>query len=80
MKYRIPEGTQNDAQFRLKGYGIPSLRGGAQGDLLVHVQVEVPKRLSEKQKELLRQLEDSLTGKEYEGKKTFADKIKGMFT
>ena len=80
VKYRIPEGTQNDAQFRLKGYGIPSLRGGAQGDLLVHVQVEVPKRLSEKQKELLRQLEDSLTGKEYEGKKTFADKIKGMFT
>ena len=79
VKYRIQEGTQNDAEFRLKGYGLPSLRGGGTGDLLVHVRVEVPRKLTEKQKELLRQLEDSLTGREYESKKSFADKIKDMF-
>ncbi len=79
VKYRIPEGTQNDAEFRLKGYGLPSLRGGGNGDLLVRVKVEVPRRLNEKQKALLRQLEDSLTGREYSDKKTFADKLKGMF-
>ena len=79
VKYRIPEGTQNDAEFRLKGYGIANLRGGGTGDLLVHVRVEVPKRLNEKQKELLKKLEESLTGKEYEGKKNFLDKVKSLF-
>lgn len=79
VKYRIPEGTQSGDELRLKGYGIPSLRGGGQGDLLVRVQVEVPKRLSEKQKELLRQLEDSMSGKEYEKRKSFGEKLKGMF-
>lgn len=80
VKYRIPEGTQNDTEFRLKGLGLPSLRGGAVGDLVVRVKVEVPKRLSEKQKELLRQLEESLTGKEYENGKSFAEKIKSKFS
>ncbi len=79
VKYRIPEGTQNDTEFRLKGYGLPNLRGGGTGDLLVRVKVEVPKKLNEKQKELLRQFENSTTGKEYEGKKSFVDKLKGMF-
>ena len=79
VKYRIPEGTQNDTEFRLKGYGLPNLRGGGTGDLLVRVKVEVPKKLSEKQKELLRQFENSTTGREYEGKKSFVDKLKGMF-
>lgn len=80
VKYRIPEGTQNDTEFRLKGQGLPSLRGGAAGDLVVRVKVEVPKRLSEKQKELLRQLEESLTGKEYENGKSFTEKIKSKFS
>jgi molecular chaperone DnaJ len=79
VKYRIPEGTQNDAEFRLKGYGIANLRGGGTGDLLVHVRVEVPKRLNEKQKELLKKLEESLTGREYEAKKNFLDKVKSLF-
>jgi len=68
VKYRIPEGTQNDAQFRLKGHGIQELRGNGKGDLLVRVRVEVPRRLNDKQKEILRQLEASMTGKEYRGR------------
>ena len=79
VKYRIPEGTQTESEFRLKGYGLPDLRGGGKGDLIVRVRVEVPKRLNNKQKELLKQLEDSLTGKEYENKKNFADKLKDLF-
>jgi len=79
VKYHIPEGTQNDDLFRLKGYGIQQLQGSGKGDLVVRVRVEVPRKLSEKQKELLRQLEDSTTGKEYEGRKSFMEKLKGMF-
>ena len=79
VKYRIPDGTQNDAEFRLKGYGVPNLRGGGTGDLVVRVKVEVPKRLNDKQKKLLQELEESLNGREYETKKSFADKVKGMY-
>ena len=78
VKYRIPEGTQSETEFRLKGHGIPSLRGNATGDLVVRVKVEVPKKLTEKQKELLRQLESSLTGKEYDAKRAFMDKAKSI--
>lgn len=80
VRYRIPEGVQSGDEFRLKGYGIQELRGGGKGDLLVRVRVEVPKRLNDKQKELLRQLEDSMSGKEYENRKSFAEKWKDIFS
>ena len=79
VKQRIPEGTQTGTQFRIKGQGIPSLKNGLKGDLILTVHVEVPRKLNERQKDLLRQLEQSLRGKEYEGRKTFADKIKEIF-
>lgn len=79
VKQRIPEGTQNGTQFRIKGKGIPSLRNGVKGDLILTVNVEVPRKLTEKQKELLRQFDQSLGGKEYEGRKSFADKLKERF-
>lgn len=79
VKQRIPEGTQTGAQFRIKGKGIPSLRNGLKGDLILTVHVEVPKKLTEKQKDILRQFDQSMGGKEYEGRKTFADKLKEMF-
>jgi molecular chaperone DnaJ len=79
VKYRIPEGTQTDTEFRIKGQGVPFLRGAGKGDLLVKVRVEVPKRLTEKQRDLLRQFDATTTGREYEGKKSFMDKIKDAF-
>ncbi len=79
VKQRIPEGTQTGTEFRIKGQGIPSIKTGAKGDLVLKVHVEVPKKLNDKQKELLRQLEQSLSGKEYENRKTFADKLKELF-
>ncbi len=52
---KIPTGTQSGTTFRLREKGMPTLRGGRQGDQLVRVQVEVPKSLSSEQKELLEQ-------------------------
>lgn len=77
--FHIPEGTQNDAEFRIKGQGIQQLRGSYRGDLVLHIRVEVPKRLTEKQKDLLRQFEEVTSGKEYETRKSFLDKVKDIF-
>ena len=79
VKYNIPEGTQPGTVFRIRGQGIPSLRGGVKGDLYIEINVEVPKKLTDKQKELLRQFEGSLTGREYEQKKSFCDRMKNAF-
>ena len=60
VKYRIPEGTQNGAVFRLKGYGIPNLRGSGKGDLMVAGTGADSQEIERQQKELLRQFEQSL--------------------
>ena len=79
VKYTVPEGTQNGAEFRLRGKGVPQVRSSFVGDLVVRVRVEVPTRLTEKQKELLRQFDETSTGKEYNERKSFLDKMKGLF-
>jgi len=79
VKLTVPEGTQNDAVLRLRGHGVPMLRGNGKGDLFIKVRVEIPKRLGDRQKELLRQFEESLTGKEYEGRKSFLNRLKEGF-
>ncbi len=50
---KVPSGTQHGSTFRLRGYGMPHLRGSGKGDLLVKVNVKVPKKLNQKQKDLL---------------------------
>ena len=79
VKYKIPEGTQPGQTFRIKGAGIPFLRGSGKGDLYVNVNVEVPRHLTEKQKDLLRQFAGTETGSEYEQKKSFFDRVKEAF-
>ena len=59
---KLPEGTQNGKQFRLRGKGVKSVRGGPTGDLICTVLVETPVKLNKQQKELLRQFADSLGG------------------
>jgi len=59
----VPAGTQPGTVFRIKGEGVPSLRGRGRGDLLVRVDVEVPTRLSEEEGALLRSLAE-LRGEE----------------
>ena len=80
VKYTVPEGTQNDTEFRLRGKGVPQVRSSYTGDLIVRVRVEVPTRLNEKQKDLLRQLDAASTGREYKERKTFLDKMKDLFS
>ncbi len=60
VKLTIPEGTQPGAVFRLRGKGIPFLRGGGRGDQFVSVNVSVPKNMTGQQKELLRQFAASM--------------------
>ncbi len=62
VSLKIPAGTQSEKVFRLRGKGVKSVRGGATGDLLCRVHVEVPVNLNKAQKQLLQQLADSLDG------------------
>ncbi len=61
VELTIPEGTQNGAMFKMRGKGIQKLQSSSRGDQYVRVTVEVPRKLTEKQKELLREF-DVLSG------------------
>ncbi len=78
-KFKLPEGTQTGTQFTLKGKGIPVIRSTRRGNLYFTVTVEVPKNLSSKQKELLRQFDESCNSTNLSGKKSFAEKLKNLF-
>lgn len=69
IKYKIPEGTQPGTVFRIRGKGIKRLGGNDRGDMYITVGVEIPRRLSSKQKELLRAFDDSVNGNEPQEKK-----------
>ncbi|MGR3761208.1 molecular chaperone DnaJ [Roseobacteraceae bacterium NS-SX3] len=57
-RVQIPEGSQSGRQMRLRGKGMPALRGGAPGDMFIELAVETPVNLTARQKELLREFED----------------------
>ena len=80
VKYRFPEGTQPGQVFCIRGEGVPHLRGSGKGDLYVTAVVEIPKKLTEKQKELLRQFDGTASGNQYEKKKSFFDRVKDAFS
>ena len=79
VKSTIPEGTQTDTEFRIRGKGIQQLGSNNKGDLIFKVRVETPRRLTEKQRELLRQFDGDDNGKQYDQRKTFIDKVKELF-
>lgn len=60
VQYNVPAGTQSGDVFKLKGKGIQSLNNRGRGDELVRVIVDVPRNLNEKQKQLLRELDEAL--------------------
>ncbi|MBU3823363.1 MAG: molecular chaperone DnaJ [Candidatus Oceanisphaera merdipullorum] len=62
VKLKIPAETQTGRSFRLKGKGVRSARNGQMGDLVCKVYIETPVSLTEEQKTLLQQLEDSYVG------------------
>jgi molecular chaperone DnaJ len=79
----IAEGTQSGKTFRMRGKGIKGVRSSYPGDLYCHVTVETPVRLTEKQKKLLREFDESLKAggqKHSPQEKSFVDRMKGFFT
>ncbi len=86
VKLKIPAESQSGKLFRLRGKGVTPVRGGGVGDLLCRVTVETPVKLSEKQKDLLRQFKASMQGDEakhspqestwFQGVKDFFESLK----
>jgi len=68
---KIPSGTASETTFKMRGKGLPSLRGEEQGDQLVKVKIEVPKKLNKHQLELIKEL------KEEKPSKSFLERIFG---
>ena len=59
LKLKIPAGTQSNARLRLKGYGMPRMNGRGRGDAMVQVTISVPKKLSKKQKDLVKDMAEA---------------------
>ena len=76
---KVPEGTQPGKVMRIKGKGIPNLRGGSRGDQLVRIKVVVPTKLSDKQKDALRKFADISKDNINPEEKSFMDKVKDFF-
>ena len=76
IEYKIPEGTQTGTTFRMRGKGIQNVNGRGRGDQYVRVNIEVPKNLSDKQKKLLREFEETSTDENQVKRKSFWDKVK----
>jgi len=75
---RIPDGCQNDQVIRVKGKGMPKFRSDLRGDLYVHVNVAIPKKLTKSQRELLEKLAQDL-GEDYAQSRSTFDKLRDAF-
>lgn len=78
-KLKISEGAQSGAQFRIRHKGVPNLNGGGRGDLIVHVEVKTPSRLTREQRKLLEQLRETLPVDNSPAEKGLFEKVKDYF-
>jgi len=78
-KLSIPRGTQSGELFRLRGQGVPNVRSGRKGDLIAQAVIEVPKKLGERQEELLRELAEAEKTEVSPRRKGFLDWLKSQF-
>jgi len=74
----VPAGTQHGEVFKLKGRGLPDVRSYRSGDELVQIVIEVPKKLNDRQKTLLREFSASEDARLRQQRKGFFDKLKGL--
>jgi molecular chaperone DnaJ len=81
VKMRLPPGTESGKVFRLRGKGIAVFGGVGKGDQLVTVEVEVPKKVSSRERELLELLTQAMSEKspELSERKRFVDKLRALF-
>jgi molecular chaperone DnaJ len=80
--FTVPEGTQSGKTFRLRSKGIKGLRSSIAGDLYVHVQVETPVKLTDQQRDILKQFEKSLSeggARHSPQSKSWFDRVKSFF-
>lgn len=75
----IPSGTQHGEVFKIKGKGLPDMRSHRSGDELVQILIEVPRKLTEKQRHLLREFAATEDAAVLPNRKGFLDKLKEMF-
>jgi len=78
-RVKIPEGSESGKQFRLKTKGMPVLRSKQQGDLYIQVEVETPKNLSAKQRELLKSFEEASNSNTSPASNGFFARVKEFF-
>lgn len=76
----IPAGIQSGKQLRKRGAGMPVLQGHGRGDLVIEITVETPTKLSARQKEILREFQETETGEECPQSRGFFDRIKDAWT
>jgi molecular chaperone DnaJ len=79
VNLKIPEGTQSGKTLRLRGKGLPSLRGSKKGDQFVRIFVEVPTKLSSKQRKILQQFADETNEDVSPVTKGFIEKLRDLF-
>lgn len=79
VKMRIPSGTQSGKIFRLRGKGISVMGGYGKGDELVKVVVEVPEKISKRQRQLIGELAAEMGEEVHPQQKSFLDKLKALF-
>src|SRR5579884_1846697 len=76
---RIPEGMQAGSRVRLRNLGMPRLQGHGRGDLIVHLEVRTPVKLTKEQRRLFEQLRETLPEENEPQEKGLLDKVKDMF-
>ncbi|MFL6299490.1 MAG: molecular chaperone DnaJ [Terriglobales bacterium] len=76
---KVPEGTQSGTSLRVKGKGVPILRGHGKGDLIVEVRVQTPAKLNKRQRELLQELAALTSIENKPQRKSLFTKVKDIF-
>ena len=77
-RVKIPSGSQSGRQMRLRGKGMPMLRGGGHGDMLIEIAVETPVNLTSRQKEMLREF-DKLSEDNNPESSSFFSKVRNFW-
>ena len=76
---KVPEGVQSGKEFRLRGKGVPHLNERGKGDLIVEVRVSTPTRLTKPQRELMKQLSETMVVENEPHSRGLFDKMKDIF-
>jgi len=78
-RVRVPEGSQSGRQMRLRGKGMPALRGPGLGEMYIELMVETPVNLTGDQRELMRQLDESMKKTNNPNASGFFDRVKSFW-